>query len=94
MLCIDTFAINFFRVSLRNKEFWLLSCQGNCRCLEPQEQGPNLNAKIKENMVTDQQIEAKIRHEIAMKVDITTKVFLMLAAIGLFLNVADKLILG
>ena len=45
-------------------------------------------------MVTDQQVEAKIRHEIAMKVNITTKVFLMLAAIGIFLNVADKLILG
>ena len=45
-------------------------------------------------MATDQQIEAKIRHEMAMKVDITTKVILMLAAIGLFLSVADKLILG
>ena len=45
-------------------------------------------------MVTDQQIEAKIRHEMAMKVDITTKVILVLVAIGLFLNVADKLILG
>lgn len=45
-------------------------------------------------MATDQQIEAKIRHEMAMKVDITTKVILVLAAIGLFLNVADKLILG
>tara|TARA_B100000470_G_C19604142_1_gene307987 strand:- start:43 stop:180 length:138 start_codon:yes stop_codon:yes gene_type:complete len=45
-------------------------------------------------MATDQQIEAKIRHEMAMKVDITTKVILVLVAIGLFLNVADKLILG
>ena len=45
-------------------------------------------------MATDQQIEAKIRHEMAMKVDITTKVILMLAAIGLFWNLADKLIVG
>jgi len=45
-------------------------------------------------MATDQQIEAKIRHEMAMKVDITTKVILVLAAIGLFLNVVNKLILA
>ena len=45
-------------------------------------------------MVTDHHVEANIRHEIAMKIDITTKVILILAAIGLFLNVADKLILG
>ena len=45
-------------------------------------------------MATDQLKQAKIRHEMAMKIDITTKVILMLTAIGLFLNVADKLILG
>ena len=45
-------------------------------------------------MATDQQKQAQIKHEIAMKIDISTKVILILAAIGIFLNVADKLILG